>query len=189
MPARHLVLTLCAMLAAHVAHAERPPLTVVPDLDLKRYAGTWFEIARLPNRFERACASNVTAEYTVRADGRIDVVNRCRQADGTTRQARGIARRRAGLPASVLEVRFAPAILSFLPAVWGDYQVIALGRSYDFAMVGSSNRQYLWLLARQPRLDEARYHAAMARAREQGFDVDRVTKTAHRDGGGRTAHR
>jgi len=157
--------------------ADNAPLRVVPELDYKRYAGTWYEIARLPNRFEKKCVSNVTANYTVRPDGRITVTNRCKQSDGSTSEATGIARRMEGKPTSVLQVRFAPAFLSFLSKVWGDYQVIELGPQYDYSIVGSPDRKYLWILARTPRLDPAIYQSLVERARAQGFDTSTLIRT------------
>ena len=157
--------------------AAPPPLRVVPELDLQRYSGRWFEIARLPNRFQTKCAGDVTAVYTPRPDGRITVTNRCREASGRTTEAAGVARRVDGRPASVLEVRFAPAFLSFVPAVWGDYQVLALGKDYDHALIGTPDRKYLWVLSRAPRMDAATYQSLLDQAKAQGFDVAAVVKT------------
>jgi len=78
-----------------------------------------------------------------------------------------------------LKVRFAPAFLSFLPMVWGDYQVIALGAEYDHVMVGTPDRKYLWILARTPRVDEALYRSLVEQARSQGFDVTALIDTRH----------
>lgn len=157
--------------------ADPVPLRVVPELDYKRYAGTWYEIARLPNRFEKKCVSNVTANYTVRPDGRITVTNRCKQSDGSTSEATGVARRVDGKPTSVLQVRFAPAFLSFISKVWGDYQVIELGPRYEYSVVGSPDRKYLWILARTPRLDSAIYQSLVERARAEGFDTSTLIRT------------
>lgn len=163
--------------APGVMRAQGKPLTVVPEVDYARYAGKWFEIARLPNRFEKKCVGNVTATYAPRPDGRITVTNRCREADGSVSEASGIARRVAGQPPSVLEVRFAPAFLSFLPMVWGDYHVIDLGPDYEYAVVGSPDRKYLWILARASRMEPALYRALVERARAQGFDVSTLIET------------
>jgi apolipoprotein D and lipocalin family protein len=152
-------------------------LRVVPDVDLQRYAGRWFEIARLPNRFQAQCASDVTAVYALRPDGRISVTNRCRRADGTTTEAVGVARRVDGRPPSVLQVRFAPAFLSFLSKVWGDYQIIALDPEYRHAVVGTPDRKYLWILSRTPQLDAAVLQQLLADAKAQGFDVEAVMRT------------
>lgn len=159
--------------------AAQAPLRVVEHVDFERYAGTWFEIARLPFKYQEKCASDVTATYEPRPDGRITVTNRCREADGGMQEARGVARRVNGRPSSVLKVRFAPAFLSFLPMVWGDYQVIALGAEYDHVMVGTPDRKYLWILARTAQIDEALYRSLVEQARSQGFDVARLIETRH----------
>lgn len=163
--------------AARPSAADPAPLRVVPNVDLSRYAGTWYEVARLPNRFQAKCAGEVVARYTLRPDGRITVANACRLSDGKTNEAIGVARRVEGGPTSILEVRFAPAILSFLPAVWGDYHVIALGPDYDHAVVGAPDRQYLWILSRTPQMDPALYQRLLDGARAQGFDVAKVVPT------------
>ncbi len=160
-------------------NSSTTPLSVVPTLDYKRYAGTWYELARLPNRFQKQCASDVVATYTLRDDGRLTVQNRCRRSDGRIEEASGVARPVAGQPPSVLEVRFAPAFLAFLPAVWGDYQVLSLGEDYDYALVGEPKREFLWVLARSPRVNAARYERLLADAKAQGFDVSKLVKTSH----------
>jgi len=159
------------------AASARPDLRVVPDVDLGRYAGRWFEIARLPNRFQSKCDSEVTAVYTPRPDGRLTVTNRCRRAGGGVEEAVGVVRRVAGRPASILEVRFAPAFLSFVPAVWGDYQIIALDAHYRHAVVGTPDRQFLWVLSRTPRLETDVLQALLAEAKAQGFDTGAVIRT------------
>jgi len=171
------VLVAVAVVAALPLMAAQPPLRVVPDVDLTRYAGTWYEIARLPNRFQAKCAGEVVATYQPQPDGRIVVTNRCRTSTGEVTVATGIARRVDGRPPSVLEVRFAPAFLSFLPAVWGDYQIIALGPDYDHAVVGTPDRAYLWVLSRAPRMEADLYRRLLDDARAQGFDVARVVET------------
>ena len=115
------------------------PVRTVPAVDLNRYAGEWFEIARVPNRFQRDCVGEVRARYTRRADGRIDVLNQCRTATGRN-EANGIARVVDERTFAQLKVRFAPAALSFLPFVWGDYWIIGLADDYSWAVVGSPDR-------------------------------------------------
>ena len=162
-----------------MAYAEgRPPLRVVPEVDLVRYSGQWYEIARFPNRFQRRCAGEVTATYTLQPNGKISVLNRCRLENGEEIQARGVARP-AGKeqPNSILKVRFAPAILSFLPQVWGDYQIIALSPDYTHALVGDSERKYLWVLSRSPQMDDDVFDQLVEEARSQGFDTSRLQRT------------
>ena len=170
-----LVLAFAALLPAG-AGAQVPPVRTVPSVDLNRYAGDWFEIARFPNRFQRQCLGDVRASYARRPDGRIDVVNRCRTADGQT-EARGVARLVDEETAAKLEVRFAPAWLSWLPPVWGDYWVIGLAPDYSWAVVGDPGREYLWILARTPRLDAAATAAARGAAQANGFEVGRLVPT------------
>jgi apolipoprotein D and lipocalin family protein len=153
------------------------PVRTVPLVDLDRYAGDWFEIARFPNRFQRQCVSDVRASYARRADGRVDVVNRCRTADGES-EARGVARVVDERTFTKLQVRFAPAWLSWLPMVWGDYWIIGLAPDYSWAVVGDPGRDYLWILARAPQLEDASTAAARAAARDNGFDVTRLVPTS-----------
>ncbi len=149
------------------------PLPVVPALDLDRYVGRWHEIARYPNRFERACAREVTATYARNADGTIAVVNACVTDTGAVQRAEGQARVVA--PAK-LKVRFAPAWLGFLPFVWGDYWVIDLAPDYSYSVVGDPSREYLWILARAPEMDEATYRRITGRLPALGYDPARLLR-------------
>jgi len=164
------------MMAAFV---QSDPVRTVDAVDLTRYLGEWFEIARFPNRFQNACTGDVRATYTRRPDGRIDVFNRCRSTDGRLIDARGVARIVDARTSAKLKVRFAPAALSFLPFVWGDYWIISLADDYSWAVVGSPDRAYLWILARAPAMETAQLAAARAAARANGFDVDRLEMTPH----------
>jgi lipocalin len=171
------VLVAAAALLPAAARAQRgAPVRTVSLVDLDRYAGDWFEIARFPNRFQRQCVGDVRASYARRADGRLDVVNRCRTANGQT-EARGVARIVDEETFARLKVRFAPAWLSFLPFVWGDYWIIALAPDYSWAVVGDPGRDYLWILARVPHLDEQSMALARTAARDNGFDIERLVPT------------
>jgi len=155
-----------------------PRVQAVPSVDLARYAGRWYEIARLPNRFQEQCAGDVAATYTLRPDGRVSVVNECRGRDGKSRRAEGVARPADEKgPASRLKVRFAPPWLSFLPLVWGDYWIVGLDRDYRYAVVGDPSRKYLWILSRTPTMDAATYELLRASAGRLGFDTARLVLT------------
>jgi apolipoprotein D and lipocalin family protein len=155
-------------------------LQVVPSVDLERYCGVWYEIARLPNWFQESCRGDVTATYTLLEDGEIKVVNRCRDEEGEMKEAEGRARRASDdEPNSKLKVRFAPAFLSFLPFVWGDYWIIDLAPDYSFAVVGEPNRKYLWVLARTPKLDDVTMQAILERVKEKGYDLSNLIMTRH----------
>lgn len=157
---------------------ELNPVRTVEQVDLHRYLGDWFEIARFPNRFQRNCAGDVRASYASRADGRLDVINRCRTADGIV-EARGVARVVDARTSAKLKVRFAPAMLSFLPFVWGDYWILGLASDYSWAVVGSPDRSYLWILARTTEMDAEAFRSAVDVARGNAFDVDRLIRTSH----------
>jgi apolipoprotein D and lipocalin family protein len=153
----------------------------VPSVDLNRYAGTWYEIARLPNRFQKDCAGDVTANYTLNPDKTIKVVNTCReQAKEKLKSAEGVGRvaKEDKGGNSILEVRFAPAFLSFIGAVWGDYRIIGLDTAgYKYALVGSEDLKYLWILSRTKTLDAATYDKLTAEAARQGYDVKQIVRT------------
>lgn len=168
------------MTAALPANAQSPaplaPLATVPGVDLDRYMGRWYELARFPNRFQSDCIGPATADYQLRPGGTVQVTNRCPQAGGKTDEAIGEARRIGPAGSAKLEVRFAPVWLSWLPFVWGDYWVIDIDPAYQLAAVSEPNREYLWVLARQPQVDAAAWDALMSRLREKGFDLSRLQR-------------
>ncbi|MBI5021475.1 MAG: lipocalin family protein [Ignavibacteriales bacterium] len=157
---------------------SKQPLEVVPSVDLARYCGVWCEIARLPNSFQTKCASDVVATYTLLDDGQIKVVNRCRKENGEISEAEGKAKRASDdEPNSKLKVRFAPAILSFLPFVWGNYWILEIDTSYTYAVIGEPDREYLWILSRTPKMDENILQGILGRMKEKGFDVEKIMWT------------
>jgi len=171
----------CALtFAATTTAAEaQQRLLTVPKVDLARYAGTWYEIARLPNEFQSQCVGDVTAHYSPRADGNIDVVNRCRtDKAGEWEVAEGIARPVDDTGAR-LKVSFLPAFIRWLPIGWGDYWVLELDSEYRHALVGEPGRQNLWLLSRSPTMPDEQVRDILARAREMAFPIDRITFTRH----------
>lgn len=171
---------LLAVLTLSMAGQEARPLQLVPNVDLSRYAGTWYEVARLPNTFQDDCVGDVTATYTLQPDGDITVVNRCREEDGSWNEAEGVARlAEDGENSAALEVRFAPAVLSWLPNVWGDYRIIGLDPEYRWAVVGEPKREYLWILSRTPEMPPDDYTRAVSIAKANRFDIARLQKTPH----------
>jgi apolipoprotein D and lipocalin family protein len=169
---------LVAMLMMAFAQAPAPgPVQTVAAVDLDRYVGDWYEIARFPAWFQNKCVSDVVASYAKRPDGRLDVVNRCRQADGSVNEARGVARVVDTKTFAKLKVRFAPKVLSWLPFVWGDYWILGLADDYSWVVVGSPDRKYLWILARTPILGAEPLELARAAARSNGFDLARLVPT------------
>ncbi|MBV6689694.1 lipocalin family protein [Xanthomonas euvesicatoria pv. physalidis] len=158
--------------------SHHPELATVPSLDLNRYLGTWYEIARLPTRFEDADCTDVSAHYTLEEDGSVRVQNRCFTAEGELEEAIGQARAIDDTH-SRLEVTFLPEGLRWIPFTKGDYWVMRIDADYTAALVGSPDRKYLWLLARLPQLDENIAQAYLAHAREQGFDLAPLIHTPH----------
>lgn len=153
-------------------------LDVVPSVDFDRYAGTWYEIARLPNWFQKKCAGDVSATYTLLDDGTIQVINRCRKEDGQMSEAEGKAKRVGiGEPNTKLKVRFAPKILSLLPFVWGDYWIILLAPDYSYAVVGEPSRKYLWVLSRTPTMDETVLQNILQDVKAKGYDLNGLIRT------------
>ena len=136
-------------------------------------AGQWHEIARYSNFFERKCVGEVTASYARNADDTVTVVNACRKDDGTMQRAEGLAR---VVGPAKLEVRFAPAWLGFLPFVWGDYWVIDLAPDYSCAVVGEPSREYLWILARDPRMEDATYARITRGLAALGYDAAKLLR-------------
>jgi len=169
-------LLLAACLAV-ATPAMAAPVTPIAALDVPRYMGTWYEIAKYPNRFQKECVSSTTATYTLQPDRTVQVVNRCRRADGQQETAVGSARQIGAATAATLKVRFAPRWLSFLPMVWGDYWVIDLDPAYSLAAVSEPKREYLWILARTPAVPQAAYDALLERLRAGGFDLSTLERT------------
>ena len=152
------------------------PLTTITSLDVPRYMGTWYEITKYPNWFQKKCVSDTSAEYSLQPDGTVRVVNRCKLADGGWTEAVGQAVQVGGSTSPKLQVRFAPWWLSFLPMVWGDYWVIDLDENYRLAAVSEPTRQYLWVLSRTPTIDADAYQEVLARLATKGFDLGKLEK-------------
>ncbi len=156
---------------------DHPPLPTVTALDLPRYLGTWYEIDRLPMRHEPEDATDVSAHYTLDDDGSVRVRNRCRRG-GELEEAIGQAKP-VDASNSRLEVSFLPEGLRWIPFTKGDYWVILVDGGYTTALVGSPDRKYLWLLAREPHMDETTRQHYIGYARQQGFEVERLIHTPH----------
>jgi len=156
--------------------SDAQALAVVPKVDWSQYVGRWYELARLRNSFQRKCVADVTADYAAMPSGAIRVTNRCQRDDRSVDAAVGEARMVPG-EESKLKVRFAPEWLSRLPVVWGDYWVIGLDDTYQTALVGTPDREYLWLLSRTPQRPAADIDAWLQRAVALGFDIERVVRT------------
>jgi apolipoprotein D and lipocalin family protein len=153
------------------AVAETKPLEVLPFVDVQKYLGTWYEIATIPQRFQKGCVG-VTAQYSLRKDGDIEVINTCRQGtlDGKIRAVHGKAWVVDKKTNAKLRVRF------FWPFS-GAYWVIGLDADYQWAIVGHPDRKYLWILSRTPQMDDALYNELLKLIAVQGYDLTLIKKT------------
>jgi apolipoprotein D and lipocalin family protein len=168
------------VLAGVAGATAQTGLKTVASVDIKRYSGKWYEIARYPNRFQKQCVANVTATYTEKKNGRIEVLNECLKADGRSDRAKGDAKIVDKTSNAKLKVRFAPAFLSFIPAVWGDYWILELGSEYDYVVIGEPGLDYFWILSRSPQLEPKLYDGILERAKTMGFDPAKVVKTVQK---------
>ena len=139
------------------------------SVDLERYAGTWYELARYEQGFQKGC-EGVTATYTLREDGKIGVLNRCREPDGDIDTASGKAK-------VVDPITNAKLKVSFFGPFYGDYWVLDRGEEYDWAIVGDPSGRYLWILSRDPTPGDAAFDKLKARAAALGYDTGYLRKT------------
>lgn len=175
-----LLLICLGSLPAEAQQADQAVKTIA-SLDVPRYLGTWYEIAKFPNWFQKKCASNTKAVYSTKPDGNLRVLNSCKTAGGETSEAEGLARQIGAKDSPKLEVRFAPEWLSFLPMVWGDYWVIDLDPQYQVAAVSDPRREYLWVLSRTPQLDPKVYADLLQRLKQQQFDIQKLELTSQKN--------
>ena len=154
----------------YLTKEKQNTLEVVPHVELKKYLGKWYEIAHLPARFQEGC-TDTTATYTLSEDGSISVLNECRR-NGKVKQVKGKAKVVDKNTGAKLKVTF------FWP-FYGDYWIINLGKDYDYAVVGTPNRKYLWILSRTPQMDDNLFSQLIESVKSKGFDVNNLIKTSH----------
>ena len=169
-----------ALLSAPV-FAQVLPVQSVPSVDVQRYAGQWFEQTRLPNFFQSGCLGDVVVNYRVQADGSIEVVNRCIEANEKINQVQGRAVAASGDTSGArLKVSFLPSWLQWVPFTQGDYWVVMLDADYQYAVVSEPSRKYLWVLSRAPVMDAATYAAVLAELKLKGYPVAGLIRTPQR---------
>lgn len=170
------LLPLVATLLLSACGGEEKPLATVDKVDLQRYAGTWYEIARLPQWFQRGCYDS-TATYSLNDDGTVKVINRCQREGEQTSEAEGTARVVPGSDNAKLKVRFDNWVSRLIPTITeGNYWIIALDKDYQTVVIGEPSREYLWILARQSELPEDQYQALVQVAQEKGFPVEELQR-------------
>ncbi|MBN2542561.1 lipocalin family protein [bacterium] len=150
----------------------------VKFVDLEKYTGLWYEIAKIPNRFQKKCDYGTTAQYTLVEDGNIEVINRCCRSNGDQKQAKGVAKVVDTVTNSKLKVSFVSVLGRRL--FWGDYWIIGLDDDYHFAIVGDPDRKYGWILCREPEMDSQNLEEAFAILKENGYDTRDFVMTEHK---------
>ncbi len=150
----------------------------VDAIDVQKYAGTWYEVARLPMYFQRNCASDVQAKYSLNADKTIKVRNQCMNKEGKLDVSEGVAYPQND-GNSQLKVSFLPKGLRWVPFSKGDYWVLRVDEDYQVALVGGPSHRYLWLLSRTPDVDEAVIEDYLNTAIAQGYDLSKLIRTKH----------
>lgn len=160
--------TICIMLLS--CKDSKDELSTVSPVNLEKYAGTWYEIARLPNRFEKGLEC-VTATYTLRNDGKIEVINKGRKIGDSKRisKIKGTAWVPDKSYPGRLKVRF------FWPFS-GNYYILELDKDYRYALVGEPSRKYLWVLSKDKNLDSDIFNSLLEKAEKSGFNTARVIK-------------
>jgi apolipoprotein D and lipocalin family protein len=149
-------------------------LITVRKVDLNHYTGLWYEIARIPNRFQKQCMQNTTAYYSLREDGKIEVINRCLKENGETDEIKGIAKIADTETNAKLKVSFVRFL--GISLFWADYWIIDLSEDYQWAVVGTPSRKYGWILARKPELSQEILEHINQSLGEQGYDPTEFIK-------------
>ncbi|UVL62016.1 lipocalin family protein [Pseudomonas sp. B21-032] len=173
----HLLLALCAGLilggCASTGAGSLEPKTA-GSVDLKRYQGKWYELARLPMFFQRDCAQS-EAHYNLKPDGNVGVLNRCQTLQGEWQEASGTATAQVPGKTDKLWVEFDNWFSTLLPGVAkGNYWILYVDDKYQTALVGNPDRKYLWILSRTPTIPALQRESLLAKARQQGYDTQRL---------------
>jgi apolipoprotein D and lipocalin family protein len=177
---RRCILAAAWALAPLSLMAAPPAVRPVSRVEVQRWVGTWYEVARLPNRFQADCASDVTAHYEPKPDGTLQVTNSCRTPTGRLETAVGTAWRQPGMAsgnAAKLTVSFLPRWLQWLPLGRGDYWVVMLDPDYRFAVVSEPTRHMLWVLSRSPTLPAEQLGRIVDRLADEGYPTGRLVLT------------
>ena len=165
-----LILSLLFVMSCTKSNSQMIDKTTVKALDLNRYLGTWYEIARFPHSFEKNLVG-VTATYSLRGDGKIEVLNQGYKntLNGERSKAVGKAKIPNKLEPGKLKV-------SFFWIFYADYFVLELDENYQYVMIGSSSDKYFWILSRTPQMEPAVYEMLLEKARKRGYNLDKLYK-------------
>ncbi|QQN38436.1 lipocalin family protein [Acinetobacter sp. CS-2] len=162
---------------ATMAYAQTKPLQTVEKVELDKYLGVWYEVARKPLYFQNKCDRDVTATYTLNENGNVVVDNRCYTKEGNLAQSIGEAFIENAPFNTKLKVSFLPEAIRWLPFGRGDYWVLKLDENYQTVLVGEPRRKYMWVLSRTPQPDQAVVNEYLEYAKSLGYDVGDVIHT------------
>lgn len=160
-----------ALFLAHTVSANE--LSVVPKVDLERYLGKWYEIARFDNKYQKECLKSA-AEYSKMGDELIQIKNSCTLADGKMKEVIGRARVEDKATNAKLKVNFVPPFLRFFGIGWGHYWIIDLDENYHYVVVSEPKKSSLWILSRTPDMSKATYEGIINRLMAKGFDTSKL---------------
>lgn len=162
---------------ATMAYAQSKPLAVVDKIELDRYLGVWYEIARKPMYFQNKCESNVSATYTLNENGNVTVDNRCYTQDGKLMQSIGEAFVQNPPFNSKLKVSFLPEAVRWLPVGRGDYWILKIDDDYQTVLVGEPRRNYMWVLSRTQHPEQSVINEYLDYAKSVGYDLGDLIHT------------
>lgn len=164
---------------ATMVYAQNPPLKTVNQVELDRYLGVWYEVARKPMYFQNKCDRDVSATYTLNENGNVNVDNKCYSKDGKLNQSVGEAYVQNPPSNSKLKVSFLPSAIRWLPLGRGDYWVLKIDDDYQTVLVGEPDRKYMWVLSRTAHPNEQVVGEYLDYAKSVGYDLSDVIKTKH----------
>ena len=176
---KSIILLITLSISTVNAKLEALPLDTVNHVDLNRYLGKWYEIARFEHSFQKGCTA-VTAQYSMRKDGHIKVINSCRKNSpkGKLKKAKARAWVTDKVSNSKLKVQFFLTGIK-IPKFAGNYWILDLDKDYQYAIIGDPSRQYLWFLSRTSIIENSLYQELIKKAQDMHFDTTKLQKTIH----------
>lgn len=178
---KKLILILSVAFTLNLYSEENGPVKTVDFVDLSRYIGTWYEVASIPQKFQKECSRKSAAEYSLTDSGEIKVINSCETSSGSRKIVEGRAKVAEGKTNSKLKVTFVH-LLTWIYLFGGDYWILDLADDYSYAVIGDPDREYAWILSRTPAISPKNLQAASESLRSQGYDICKVLTSVQDEG-------
>ncbi len=172
---------LATVVMSPTLYAQDRSLATVPRVELDKYLGLWYEVARKPLFFQKECQKNVTARYTINEYGNVEVDNRCIDQEGNELRSLGEGFVSNAPYNSKIKVSFLPEALRWVPFARGDYWILKIDSQYQMALVGEPKRKYLWVLSRTPHPDEQKVTEYLRYAQTLGFSIKDMVRSEQTD--------